>query len=249
MTARLVNAEGTKNLAFFCRELDIELLYISTDYVFDGRKRAAYLETDIPNPINTYGRTKLLGEQYVQALLGNYKIVRTSWLNGLGGSFTRNFIETILRVAQRRNQVSVVNDQIGRPTFTFDLARRLILLLEIPETGIFHVTNSGQCSWYELAEEILRMAELGGVSVRPITSAQFRSLAMRPEYSVLENKRMQDLGLEPLPHWRDSLREYFRRRRLREKAMQAPEMMAESEILPAASSPGAGPSAPETPRK
>lgn len=235
LSARMVNAEGTKNLAFFCRELGIEIMYISSDYVFDGKKGSGYVESDVPCPINTYGRSKLLGEEYVQALLDRYKIIRTSWLNGLGGSFTRNFIETILRVAQRKNRISVVNDQIGRPTFTFDLARRLVLMLEMPETGIFHVTNSGHCSWYELAEEIVQMGGVEGVSVHPITTAQFRSLALRPEFSVLENKRLRDLGLEPLPHWRDSLREYFRRRRLREKAMQTPVVGAESEILPAAS--------------
>lgn len=234
LAAQMVNAEGTKNLAFFCRELDIELIYISTDYVFDGKKGEPYVESDATCPINTYGRTKLLGEQYIQALVDRHKIVRTSWLNGLSGSFTRNFIETILRIAQRKNRISVVNDQVGRPTFTFDLARRLILMVELQETGIFHATNAGQCSWFEFAEEIVRIAEMPGVTVHPITTAQFRSLALRPEFSVLENKRMLDLGLEPLPQWRDSLREYFRRRRLREKAMQTPAAVAESEILPAA---------------
>jgi len=235
LTAFMVNSEGTKNLAFFCRELDIDMMYISSDYVFDGKKGEPYVETDPTCPINTYGRTKLLGEHYIQALLDRYKIIRTSWLNGLGGSFTRNFIETILRIAQRKNRISVVNDQIGRPTFTFDLARRLVLLLELPETGIFHVTNSGHCSWFELAEEIVRLTEIEGVSVHPITSAQFRSLALRPEFSVLANRELESLGFDPLPHWRDSLREYFRRRRLREKAMQTPFVGPNSEILPAAS--------------
>ncbi len=234
LSAMLVNAEGTKNLAFFCRELDIEMIYISSDYVFDGKKGEPYTESDTPCPINTYGRSKWLGEVYIQTLLDHYKIVRTSWLNGLGGSFTRNFIETILRIAQRKNRLSVVEDQIGRPTFTFDVARRLVLMLEVRENGIFHITNSGECSWYELAEEILTMANIEGVTVHPITTAQFRSLALRPEYSVLENRRCEDMGFDPLPHWRESLREYFRRRRLREKAMQTPFPGPESEILPAA---------------
>ncbi len=222
LEARLVNAEGTKNLAFFCRESGVEMIYISTDYVFDGEKGAPYIESDPVCPINTYGRTKAEGERYVAGLLNRYKIVRTSWLNGLGGAYTRNFIETILRIASQRNALSVVEDQIGSPTFTFDLARQLILLMEIPESGIFHITNSGSCSWFEFAREIVANANLKGVEAHPISSAQFRSLARRPRYSVLENRRLAQLGLEPLPAWQAGLREYFRRRRLRERAMQTP---------------------------
>lgn len=222
LQALMVNAEGTKNLAFSCREQDIEMIFISTDYVFDGKKGSPYLETDPTCPINTYGRSKELGERYVATLVKRHKIVRTSWLNGLGGVFVRNFIETILKIAEHRNQLSVVNDQIGRPTFTFDLARRLILMFSIPETGVFHLTNSGQCSWYDLALAIVDQANLSGVTVQPIPSTQFRALAQRPAFSVLENRCLAELGFDPLPHWKESLREYFRRRRLRERAMQPP---------------------------
>ncbi len=231
LTAFMVNAEGTKNLAFFCRDLGIEMVHISTDYVFDGEKGKPYVEKDRTCPINTYGRTKELAEQYVQGLLDRYKIIRTSWLNGLGGPYPRNFIETILRIAKQKNSLSVVDDQIGCPTFTFDLARCLILLLETPESGIFHITNSECCSWHELASEIIRVSGLAGVEVNPIKTSQFRSLARRPKFSVLRNKRLEEMGFDPLPTWREGLREYFRRRRLREKAMLTPPPLDQESLV------------------
>ncbi|CAN5244269.1 dTDP-4-dehydrorhamnose reductase [soil metagenome] len=212
LKAYQINAEGTKNLAFFCRELETELIYLSTDYVFAGDKSEPYIETDRPNPLNVYGMSKLLGEIYVQTLLEKHKIVRTSWLNGLGGDFTRNFIETMLRVSETRSSLSLVNDQIGRPTFTFDLALALVTLLDVNSYGIYHVTNGGQCSWHDFAKEIFLVADKQNVSVRPILSEQFRSQAKRPAYSVLANRKYESLGLKPLPDWKDSLREYFRRR-------------------------------------
>lgn len=216
-----VNAEGTKNLAFFCREQDIELIYVSTDYVFDGRKREPYLETDKPAPLNVYGMSKLLGETYIQILLEKHKIVRTSWLNGLGGDYTRNFIETMLRVSETRKSLQLVNDQIGRPTFTFDLALALVTLLDANDYGIYHVTNSGHCSWYEFAQEIFQVAGRTDLTLRPILSEQFRSAARRPEYSVMANTRFEKMGLAPLPDWHESLREYFRRRAMNNEDTQA----------------------------
>lgn len=211
LRAWMVNSEGTKNLAIFCREVDAELIYLSTDYVFPGSKGYPYLETDPPAPINTYGKSKYAGEQAVQILLERHKIVRTSWLNGLGGVHARNFIETMLRLAETRPLLSVVNDQRGRPTFTFDLARALVTLLSVNDYGVFHVTNSGECTWYEFALKIFEVAGKG-VEVRAITSDQFRSLARRPVYSSLENTRFRTMGIAALPRWEDSLREYFRRR-------------------------------------
>lgn len=216
LRAYMVNAEGTKNLAFFCREVDCELLYISTDYVFSGAKEGAYLETDTPSPINTYGKSKLLGERYTQTLLDRHKIVRTSWLNGLGGVQVRNFIETMLRLSETRPQLSVVNDQHGRPTFTFDLAQAIVTLLNVNAYGTFHVTNSGTCTWYDLAVKIFELAGKP-VQVQAITTEQFRSLARRPRHSELENTRFPQLGLKALPPWQDSLKEYFRRRRISEQ--------------------------------
>ncbi len=214
LLAYQINAEGTKNIAFFCRELDIELIYLSTDYVFSGEKGDPYTETDPTDPINMYGMTKLLGEEYVRVLLEKYKIVRTSWLNGLGGDYSRNFIETMLRVAKTRSTLSLVNDQVSHPTFTFDLAQALVTLLDVNVYGNYHVTNSGECSWYEFAQEIFSVAGVEDITIRPILSEQFRSAAKRPRYSALENTRFKDLGLKPLPYWKESLKEYFRRRRL-----------------------------------
>ena len=214
LRAYQINADGTKNLAFFCRELDIELVYVSTDYVFPGEGDKPYLESDRPAPINVYGQTKLLGEVYSRVLLDRYKIIRTSWLNGLGGDYTRNFIETMLRISETRSTLSLVNDQIGRPTFTFDLARAIVTLLDSNAYGVYHVTNSGQCSWYDFAEEIFRVAGRTDLTLRPVLSEQFRSAAKRPHFSVLANTRFAEIGMRELPPWRESLREYFRRREI-----------------------------------
>lgn len=215
LAAFRVNAEGTKNIAFFAREIDAEMIYISTDYVFDGRKSTGYKEGDKPHPLNHYGQSKLLGEQFVATLLDRHKIVRTSWLNGLGGAHNRNFIESMLRLAERRSQLSVVDDQTGRPTFTFDLARALVSLLDVQAYGVFHATNEGRCTWFDFAKLIFQLAGKD-VDVRPITSDQFRSLARRPKCSVLLNTRFEALGLPQLPPWEEGLAEYFRRRRLAE---------------------------------
>jgi len=215
LAAYSVNAEGTKNLAFFANQIDAEIIYLSTDYVFNGTNEDGYVEMDVPNPLNVYGRSKLEGERNLQILCERHKIVRTSWLNGLGGAHNRNFIETMLRVSETRNQLSVVNDQHGRPTFTFDLAPALVTLLDVQSYGVFHVTGEGTCTWFDLACRIFEEAGID-VSVRPVSSDQFRSLAERPRYSVLLNTRFEALGLPLLPHWQHSLTEYFRRRRLAE---------------------------------
>lgn len=215
LTAFLVNSEGTKNLAFFASNLDAEMIYISTDYVFSGNKGKAYIETDATGPINTYGRSKLRGEEYIRTLTDKHKIVRTSWLNGLGGVYTRNFIETMLRIAEQRNELSVVDDQTGRPTFTFDLARAVLLLMDARSYGVFHVTGEGKTTWFGFAKKIFELAGKE-VKLKPITSEQFRSLAARPRYSVMKNTRFEQLGIDLLPDWEVSLAEYFRRRKLAE---------------------------------
>jgi dTDP-4-dehydrorhamnose reductase len=207
--AMAVNGEGTKHVAFFCHELGAEMFYISTDYVFDGKQQRPYVESDPPNPINVYGRTKLAGEEHVAALVDNHKICRTSWLCGVHG---RCFIDSILDGVAKGRPLSVVNDQIGRPTFTFDLADALVRMIERPESGLFHITNSGYCSWYEFAKRIIQCSGHKGVNLRPIKSSQFRSLARRPRFSVLENRWREQLGFRPLPRWDDSLKEYFVRR-------------------------------------
>jgi len=213
-----VNGEGTKNVAFFCRELGAEMIYISTDYVFDGSKKEPYVETDSPHPINVYGRSKLIGERMVETLVPKHKICRTSWLLGLHGITGANFLEAIFRVVKKRKTLRVVSDQVGRPTFTFDLAALIERLVSIPEWGIFHTTNAGRATWHDLALEALRMRGFGKVRLIPISSSEYHCDARRPLNSLLDSPRLERLGIAPLPHWRDGLREYLsRRKRTRRK--------------------------------
>src|SRR3990172_10206167 len=138
----------------------------STDYLFDGNKGSPYIEFDEPNPLSIYGKSKLAGEKYVQSLLGRYYIVRTSWLYGRG----KNFVQTILELAEEKRELSIVSDQIGSPTSTYDLAKKIALLIEEPLYGTYHITNQGSCSWYEFAKEILTAAGIKKVAVKPITT-------------------------------------------------------------------------------
>ena len=205
-----VNASGTKNIAIFCRELSAEMYYLSTDYVFNGDSEQPYLETDEVDPISVYGSTKLAGERFVQALVERHKICRTSWLCGVNGP---NFVETILRLAANQKSISVINDQVGRPTFTIDLAEQIAQLIDVEAPGIYHLTNDGYCTWYRFACKIIELAGLKDVRVRPITTKEFRSLAKRPKFSVLENKRLAELGLKPAPRWEDGLKRYLASRK------------------------------------
>jgi dTDP-4-dehydrorhamnose reductase len=203
-----INGTGTRNLALHCQEIDAELLYVSTDYVFDGRKRTPYLETDPTGPLNIYGASKLLGETYTATILPRHKIIRTSWLNGLGGNSQRNFIETMLRLSQTRDTLSLVSDQQGRPTFTTDLAATVIALLSIPATGIFHVANSGSCTWFDFAQEVFRQTKRS-ITLHPILTEQYPTPAQRPAYSVMAETRLEQLGIPPLPAWQDALARYL----------------------------------------
>jgi len=205
-----VNAEGTRNVALACRQARIPMLYVSTDYVFDGEKTEPYVESDSPNPINIYGRSKLEGERYVSDLIDRFWIVRTSWLFGPLG---KNFVKTILNAARRGQSLRVVNDQVGSPTYTVDLAAALEQILEKGGPGIYHVTNQGHCSWYEFAEEILRQAGLEGISLTPIPTSASGRPAPRPRNSCLANTRLQQEGLDLLPPWQDALRRYLLRTR------------------------------------
>jgi dTDP-4-dehydrorhamnose reductase len=201
-----INGDGTRNLALSCRDQHLPMVYLSTDYVFDGEKATPYLEEDTPNPISVYGHSKLQGEKYVQEILEHYCIVRTSWLFGLKG---KNFVEAILLKAATGEQLQVVTDQIGAPTYTVDLAPMIAQLVGKGGGGIYHATNQGHCSWYEFAREILRAAGLERVGVSPITSAELDRPARRPKNSRLANARLQRDGLGLLPPWRDALRRYI----------------------------------------
>ena len=203
-----VNFNGTRNLANALNILGAEMIYISTDYVFDGTKQSPYIETDPTHPINVYGLSKRKGEEIIELVMGTYKIVRASWLCGLYG---KNFIETMIRLGKERSEINVVSDQRGCPTFTFDLAEALMHLVEVPKKGIFHITNGGSTTWREFAEEIFSVAGIRTCRVNPITSEQYATPARRPLYSVLQNTRLTEYEVLPLPHWKESLKEYFRR--------------------------------------
>jgi dTDP-4-dehydrorhamnose reductase len=204
-----VNGEGARNLAKGCRDNGAKLVYISTDYIFDGEKKTPYRESDTPNPLNIYGESKLMGERYVEDLLDNYLIVRTQWLYGRHG---RNFVETILALARERDKIEVVHDQKGAPTYTADLSKAIAVLVRKDLRGTFHVSNKGSCSWYDFALEIVRLAGVGGVEIVPVSSTDLNRPAKRPLYSVFNCQRLQqEAGIEMRP-WQETLKDYFARR-------------------------------------
>ena len=200
-----INAESVKVIAECAKELDIKLIYISTDYVFDGTKEGEYTETDIPNPINVYGASKLKGEQYVQDLLEKYYIVRISWVFGINGN---NFIKTMLRLGKQLDELNVINDQVGSPTYTADLAPLLVDMMETEKYGIYHASNEGTCSWYEFAQEIFKQSGID-VKVNPITTDQYPTSAKRPMNSKLSKKKLQDKGFKQLSIWQEALVNYL----------------------------------------
>lgn len=200
-----VNALGTQHVAEACKALRVPLIYISTDYVFDGQKGEPYTESDAPNPINIYGKSKLEGERLVRALVEHSYIIRTAWLYGRGG---RNFVKTILQKARQGEAVRVVDDQVGSPTYAKDLAKAIACLLRGIPFGTYHLTNSGSCSWYEFAKRIFTVAGLkGSESLRPITSQELGRPAPRPPYSVLANDRWLKVMNQKLRSWQEALEE------------------------------------------
>ena len=204
-----INATATKHIVKCAKILDIPMIYISTDYVFDGTKDGEYTENDETNPINIYGESKLAGEKYVQEILDKYYIVRTSWVFNING---KNFIETMLRLSKTNNQVSIVNDQIGSPTYTKDLSRLLVDMLETSKYGLYHATNEGYCSWYEFADTIFKLANIN-IDIKAINSNEYASRAKRPMNSKLSKDKLIEYGFKPLPHWEDALKDYLIRRR------------------------------------
>ena len=204
-----INTTATKHIVKCAKILDIPMIYISTDYVFDGTKDGEYTENDETNPINIYGESKLAGEKYVQEILDKYYIVRTSWVFNMNG---KNFIETMLRLSKANNQLSIVNDQIGSPTYTKDLSRLLVDMLETSKYGLYHATNEGYCSWYEFANTIFKLANIN-IDIKAINSNEYASRAKRPLNSKLSKDKLIEYGFKPLPHWEDALKDYLIRRR------------------------------------
>ena len=202
-----VNRDGTRNVAECCRKFGSKLIYISTDYVFGDQKQTPWLPGEIPSePRNIYGQTKLAGEQEVQKNLDAYFILRTGWLFGGQGN---HFVRTMLRLAESQNSVRVVNDQVGRPTYSRDLARLLAQIVHSERYGCYHATNEGRfVSWYEFAEEIFRQAGKT-VSVLPISSEQYEAKALRPHNSRMDTSKLAEAGFFLLPDWEDALGRYL----------------------------------------
>lgn len=215
-----VNALGAKNVALACKACGVTMVHFSTDYVFDGEKKEPYIESDLPNPLSTYGLSKRAGEYYVQTILpsNQYLLIRTSGLFGTAGckgKRRKNFVETMLNLSEdKKEEIRVINDQILSPTYTVDLAKKvkeLIFANRSEKCGLYHITNNGQCSWFEFARKIFELAKLK-VSLKPITTEEFRARARRPKYSVLKNHRLQEQGHNDLRPWPEALKAYFEER-------------------------------------
>jgi len=230
--AFLINGIGTRNIAIAARAAHAKLFYISTDYVFDGTKSEPYREYDNPNPQTIYGKSKLLGEEFVKEQLTEFFIIRIAWLYGQNGS---NFLKTMLRLAQEKKHIRVVNDQYGTPTWTMDIAQQIKKLLATKAYGTYHCTSGGSCSWYEFALEIFKSAgyetkvasngsaylvprnqqprtkneEPRTITLTPVSSEQFSRSAKRPTNSVLDNYMLRLQGLDIMPDWKEGLRKFM----------------------------------------
>lgn len=206
----LVNASATENIAEICKKINAKMLYISTDYVFDGTKDDFYEVDDKPNPINVYGKTKLLGEQAVQKILDKYFIVRISWVFGEHGN---NFVKTMLRLGKERKEINVVADQYGSPTYTADLAPLLVEMIQTEKYGIYHATNEGVCTWAEFGEEIFKIAGMD-VKVNHITTAEYPTRAKRPLNSRLSKEKIINNKFIIFRAWEKALREFIEQQEL-----------------------------------
>ena len=199
-----VNSQGAKYLAQAAAQIDAKLIQVSTDYVFDGKKKEPYIESDATNPVNVYGTTKLQGELFVLEHCKKSMIVRTAWLYGEG----KNFVKTMLRLADSGNKIRVVADQFGTPTSTIELAKTIIYLMETEAYGIYHATCEGSCSWYEFAEMIFQVAGKD-VKVEAITTAEYKTPAQRPLYSVLDNKALRERHGYYMKDWKVAFTDYM----------------------------------------
>ena len=203
--AYAVNVLGTRYIAQAARETDAKLMYISTDYVFDGEKEGAYDADDPKNPLGEYGRTKYLGEIECKDNLEKLFIVRLSWVFGRNGS---NFVKTMLRLSETKKELTVVSDQTGSPTYTPDAAELICNMIETEKYGAYQVSNEGFCSWFEFAKEIMRQAGKDTV-IKPITAAEYPTRAKRPNNSCFSKKELDTNGFSRLPHWKDALTRYL----------------------------------------
>ncbi len=202
---RKVNVEGTQNIANVCKELDIKMIYISTDYVFGGDGERPWEPEDKRDPQSVYGQTKYEGELAVENTLEKYFIVRIAWVFGVNG---KNFVKTMLNLAQTRDTLTVVNDQFGSPTYTYDLAKLLVDMVQTQKYGIYHATNEGICTWYEFACAIFETANVP-MKVLPVSSAEYAAKAKRPMNSRMSKDKLTENGFDRLPTWQDALKRYI----------------------------------------
>ncbi|AIC96091.1 dTDP-4-dehydrorhamnose reductase [Shouchella lehensis] len=204
-SAYLVNAIGTRNIAIESNKYDAKVVYVSTDYVFDGTAVEPIHEFHDVSPIGVYGRSKLAGENYIRDLCNKFFIVRTSWVYGKNGN---NFVKTMLDLSKRVENIDVVYDQIGCPTNTLDLAEKILELTDTNKFGIYHISNTGSCSWYEFAQTIFKITN-NTVKVNPVSSDQFIRKAKRPKYSVLDHMSLRINGFKPMNNWESSLEKFL----------------------------------------
>lgn len=203
LKAAAINSQAPKLIAQLCMEYDAILIHISTDFVFDGTKTTPLTEKDFPNPINTYGKTKLLGEEAIIATLDKHVIIRTSWLYS---EFGNNFLKTMMRLGLERKEMGIVFDQLGTPTYAMDLANVIIEIaqLENPAYGLYHYSNEGAASWYDFAHSIFKYANIN-IQLKPIRTFQYPTKATRPAYSVMDKTKIKETFGITIPHWLDSL--------------------------------------------
>lgn len=200
-----INVDGTKNIAEACKKIDAKMVYISTDYVFDGKGEEPHHEDKLTNPVNYYGYSKEQGEQVVKKILDKYFIIRTSWVYGQNGN---NFVKTMLKLAESRNELNVINDQIGAPTYTPDLAVLICDMIQTTNYGIYHGVNEGYCSWFYFAVAILEKANID-IKINAIPTSEYPTKAKRPLNSRLSKGRLDENGFARLPDWKDALDRYF----------------------------------------
>lgn len=203
--AFLINAESVQHIANACKNNNVVLIHVSTDFVFDGSKNTPYLETDSPNPINVYGHSKLKGEAFIQSILENHFIIRTSWVYS---EFGHNFMKTMLKLASEKDHLNIVDDQIGSPTYAKDLAEFIIKIIKSNsrDFGIYNFSNSGETSWYEFAKTIFELKGLN-VDVFPINSSEYITFATRPKYSVLNTTKAEQTFNFKIRNWKTALKE------------------------------------------
>ncbi len=211
MPAFEINVAGVKNLAGICKEMDVPLVHFGTDYVFDGGKDEPYTENDCARPISLYGLSKLAGERVIQYMLEKYYIVRLSGLYGHTGCVGKgnvNFVELMIKMGEQEKKIKVIDDQVLTPTSTIDVSKKLFELVQTKKYGLYHMTNTGSCSWYEFACEIFELMG-SSLDISPVTSSQFGAKAKRPGYSVLDNANLRKIGLDDLRSWKFALRDYI----------------------------------------